>query len=236
MSFLHHKIHTIITIGSSSSTGSWDGLLHSSLLFFLLGFWVSYCLINWQNCACSFSCSLKCINLDKLWLPNVTLVVVSNSSVNIHTQVHVFNTSLWVSVSKSVDDVKWVHTSIVCNDLRNDFKWFGEHVHDELLFSWNFNCVFLESLWKCHLCGSSTCNNLVCLETSSDNHDGVVQWSFGFFDKLFSTTSQNDCGRFCLKLNIKLRVDIPQTSCIFRHRFAFLGNYRKYPKHQKQRC
>lgn len=103
-----------------------------------------------------------------------------------------------MSVSEFVDDIEWVKSCVVGDAFRNDFQRFGEHVHDKLLFTWNLNSVLFQSLWKFHFSSSSTSDDLVGLETSSDNHDGVVQWSFGFFDELLGTTSQNDCGGFGL--------------------------------------
>ena len=58
--------------------------------------------------------------------------------------------------------------------------------------------MFFESLGEFHLDGTSSSNYFVSLETSSDDHDSIVKRSFGFLDKLFSSSSQNDSGWFSL--------------------------------------
>ena len=73
-------------ISSSSSLG--DGLLDATLLFLLIRFGVSNCLINGKNSASSLSGSLKGIDLDQQGFPDESDFVVSDSVVDIDSDIH----------------------------------------------------------------------------------------------------------------------------------------------------
>ena len=73
-------------ISSSSCLG--DGFLDATLLLFLIRFGVSNCLINGKNGASSLSGSLKGIDLDQQGFPNKGKLVVSDSIVDIDSNVH----------------------------------------------------------------------------------------------------------------------------------------------------
>ena len=146
------------------------------------------------------------------------------------------NQIITVSVSKSVDYIQGVHACIVRNTFGNYFKGFGKHVHYQLLFAWNLNSKLFQPLGKLHFSSSSTGYNLVCFKASSDDHNCIVERSFSLFDELFSTTSENDCGWFCLKLIYFLHEDILQTGWISQHQSVFIGNFHRFLKHQKQLC
>jgi len=52
--------------------------------------------------------------------------------------------------------------------------------------------MFFQSFRKLHLCSTSTCNNFVCFETASHDHNSIIEWPLSFLDKLLSSTSQNN--------------------------------------------
>lgn len=97
-------------------------------------------------------------------------------------------------VSELVDEVKGVEAGVVGDSPGDDFKGLGEHVHHELLFAGDLDCVFLELLGEFHLGGSSSSYDLVGLEASSYDHDGIVEGPLSFLDELLGSSSEDDGG------------------------------------------
>lgn len=93
-----------------------------------------------------------------------------------------------------VDEVQRVEAGVVGDGAGDDFQSLGEHVHDELFFSRDFDCIFFESLGQFHFSGSASSHYLVGLETSANDHDGVVERTFCLFDELFGSSSQDNRG------------------------------------------
>ena len=100
--------------------------------------------------------------------------------------------------SEFVDQIQRVKAGVISDGPGDDFKSLSVHVHDQLFFSWHFNCMFFESLGQFHLGGTTTSYDLVGLEAATHDHDGIIERSFGFFDELLSSSSQDNCGRFGL--------------------------------------
>ena len=101
-----------------------------------------------------------------------------------------------MSVSELVDDVEGIESGVVSDGLGDDLERFREHIDDELFLSFNFGGFFFHVAAELDFGGSSAGYDLVGLETSSDNHDGIIQRPFGFLDELFGTTSKDDGSGF----------------------------------------
>lgn len=100
--------------------------------------------------------------------------------------------------AQAVDYVEGVQTSVVGNGPGDDFQGLGEHVHDQLFLVGNFAGVLLEASGELHLSSTSSCDDLVGLEASADDHDGVVQGTLCLLDELLSSSSQDNGGGFGL--------------------------------------
>lgn len=97
-------------------------------------------------------------------------------------------------LSQSVHDFNWIKSSIFGNSSRDDFKSLGERIDDQLLFSLDWSSMMSKVSRQFHFNGTSPSYDGWEFHGSSDNHDRVIQGSFGFFDELFGTSSQDNCG------------------------------------------
>lgn len=93
-----------------------------------------------------------------------------------------------------VDEVQRVEPSVVSDSAGDDLQSLGIHVHDQLLLTRHLHCVLLQPFREFHLNCSASSHDLVSLETSPHDHNGVVEGTLSFLNELFSSSPQNDGG------------------------------------------
>lgn len=164
-------------ISSHTSHLGWHSsslLLHFGIL---VGLWVSDGFINSQDHARGLSGSLESVVSNKDWFPDEFLVGVADSRGSLDINSVEFSIFLigGVLISELVQDSDRVQTSIISNGSWDDFKSLGVGIYNSLDFSLNAFCVLSESLGNFHFDSSTSSNNFIGLDGSSDDHDGIIE-------------------------------------------------------------
>jgi len=97
-------------------------------------------------------------------------------------------------LSELVKDSNSIETSIISEGSWDDFKGLGEGIDNYLLLSTDVSGVVEQISREFHFSGTSTSNDFISLNGSSDDHDSIVEGSFGFSNELFSTSSDDQSG------------------------------------------
>ena len=77
-----------------------------------------------------------------------------------------------------------------------------------------------KELREFHFNGSTTSYHCVVLNSTPNDHDGVMQGSFGLFHELFSATSENDSASLGLG-HTRKKVESLSADLLFFKEFAF---------------
>mmetsp|Transcript_40917 Transcript_40917/g.65780 ORF Transcript_40917/g.65780 Transcript_40917/m.65780 type:complete len:309 (+) Transcript_40917:423-1349(+) len=99
--------------------------------------------------------------------------------------------------SKVIHNVSRIEPSVVRQLSWNRFKGFCKSSDHKLLLGVNRSRIIAQVLAQLHLNGSTSTNNACVLHSPLHHHQGIMQGSFSFSNKLLCSTSKNDCG--CLR-------------------------------------
>jgi len=129
---------------------------------------------------------------DNLGLPDKQFIHVGDLSADdVNSLPDAFAVGLVVHLSQFVEHVGGVHTSVVGELAGDSFEGLGEAVKNELLLALNISQVLSEVSGELHLDGTTSGNDGVSSDSSSHNHNSVVERSLGLFDVLGSTTTND---------------------------------------------
>ena len=152
--------------------------------------------INRKDQAGGFSGGDESILFDQKRFPDESLVSVTDALGLVpDIDAEVFST-LGVFLAESIKDFHRVETGIIGEGSWDDFKGLGHRDEDELFLGFDGPGVGSEEFGEFHFAGATTGDDVFGFEDPTDDHDGVVKGSFGFFDELISAASKDHGGGF----------------------------------------
>lgn len=136
------------------------------------------------------------VDLDETGLPHKGGHVVSDTLIlEVDTGPQV---ALSVLNTQSVQDIGSVETSVVAKLSGNDLECLGEGLDDTLLLVRDLAVgVGVKIFADLHFASTTTSNNALVLNSTLDNHDGIVQTALDFGNELFSTTTEDKGAGLC---------------------------------------
>lgn len=149
--------------------------------------------IDREDGASCLSCGLDYVKSDNLRLPDEEIEkVLASSSEDVDTDPSAFFSLLVMALSKLVEHVSAVHTGVISELFGDNLKSSSESVHNKLMLSLDGSKLLSQVAGEFHLDGTTSSNNSLGLNSSDDNHEGIIERSFGFFNVLRSSSSKDD--------------------------------------------
>lgn len=97
-----------------------------------------------------------------------------------------------VDLSQSIKDVGGVHAGVVCELTGNNFEGLSEGTDNHLLFTTNCTHVFTQESRKFHLDGATSSDDGVSLNSSENDHYGIIEGACSLLNILRGATSDDD--------------------------------------------
>ena len=149
--------------------------------------------IDREDGASCLSCGLDYVKSDNLRLPDEEIEkILTSSSEDVDTDPSAFFSLLVMALSKLVEHVSAVHTRVISELFGDNLKSSSESVHNKLMLSLDGSKLLSQVAGEFHLDGTTSSNNSLGLNSSDDNHEGIIERSFGFFNVLRGSSSQDD--------------------------------------------
>lgn len=147
-------------------------------------------LVDAENQAAGLGGGLEGVDLDQSRLPDKALNHVGDTFVlEINTGP---GCALAVLHAQFVEDIGGVEAGIVAQLAGDDLQSLGKGLDDGLLLVLDVLVGVLMQVGRdLHLDGTATANHHAVLNSTLDNHDGVVQRALNLGDKLLSATAQH---------------------------------------------
>merc|ERR1719400_2902487 len=162
----------------------------SHLLFSLSAARILYSFINTKQKTSGLGSCDDSIRLDDGRLPYTSFKVVSNILiVNINSPP---NTILSMLLSKFIQNVGGIKSSVITQLTGNNLKSLGHSANDKLLLASDCSTIIAKILGEFHINDTTAGNHRVILHCFPDYHDGIMKRSLSFFHKLFCSSSQNN--------------------------------------------
>jgi hypothetical protein len=149
--------------------------------------------IDREDGASCLSSGLDYVKSDDLRLPDEEVEkVLASSSEDVDTDPSAFFSLLVMALSKLVEHVSAVHSRVISELFGDNLKSSSESVHNKLMLSLDGSKLLSQVAGEFHLDGTTSSNNSLGLNSSDDNHEGIIEGSFGFFNVLRSSSSKDD--------------------------------------------
>lgn len=108
------------------------------------------------------------------------------------------NVALAVLNTQAVKNISGIETGIVAKLARDNLESLGKGLDDTLLLVWNVGVgVCVQVFGDFHFAGTTTGDNVLVLDGTLDDHDGVVQGALNLSDELVGTTTEDESARLC---------------------------------------